>query len=169
MRRIGPAATAVLLATLVAVPVHAKDAVVHNEGTTFVPAVARVGQGDQVTWTIAGPHTVTDATGMDQYDRDLTPGGTFTRAFVAAGRYEYICKIHEGSGMRGRVDVPVTAAPSDGAFDVTWASRSGRERPWVYDVQVKPPGATQWAWWKRGVEGRRGMYVPLPRQDARAR
>ena len=161
MRRIGLTVTALAVGTLLAVPVHAEDAMVHNEGANFVPQVAQVGRGDQVTWTIAGPHTVTDATGMGQYDRDLSPGGSFTRAFVAAGRYHYICKFHVGSGMRGRIEVPVSAVDAEGrGFVVTWASQSGLNRPWVYDVQVKRPDSTQWTWWLRGVEARSRTYAP---------
>jgi plastocyanin len=68
----------------------------------FDPTTQRVAAGGTVTWTWAGSvgHNVTFATGMNSATQ---ASGTFSRAFPAAGSFDYECTIH--SGMIGTITV----------------------------------------------------------------
>ncbi len=107
----------------------------------FAPATVTVRQGEQVTWTFAGPdtnHSVTTQDGQPEaFDSDpgRTPtaldhlaGTTYARTFAVAGTIRYVCKVHPD--MRGTVvvqgqdDTPAdTTAPVLGPVRV---ERSGR-------------------------------------------
>lgn len=70
----------------------------------FTPASTAVAPGTTVTWTWNSggvQHNVT----FDDGQKSPTQGsGTYTRAFAAAGTYNYHCTIH-GAAMSGTVTV----------------------------------------------------------------
>ncbi len=109
-------AVLVLPATALAAPT-ARQAATANVRTVdfaFKPSFTRIEPGDSVTWTQAGAeiHNVTSqVTSPERFGSDdLLPGKTFTQAFPNAGRFPYICTIHEE--MRGVVQVgPDTVDP----------------------------------------------------------
>ena len=70
----------------------------------FNPSSTTVAVGTTVTWTWTGAsrHNVTFDDGPKSADQS---SGTFTRAFTAAGTYNYHCTIH-GTAMSGTVTVP---------------------------------------------------------------
>ena len=120
----------------------------------FKPRNVTIKWDGSVKWTFHGPtfHTVTDATGMSDYDSGLqNSGDTFTQPYDWAGTYPYRCTEHEG--MTGKVRVKMTGSilrGNRGKIFLSW----GGDPPdgFVTDVEVKPPGET-WTSWIEGSEG----------------
>lgn len=73
---------------------------VHDD--EFHPATVRIRRGGTVTWRWRGDnaHDVRFSSGRDARTRS---GGTWRRRFTKAGRYTYVCSLHEG--MTGEVVV----------------------------------------------------------------
>lgn len=87
----------------------------------FSPEEVRIKQGQSVRWvnTSSIVHTVTadpsealDPAAVQLPDEAqafdsgaLDPGETFTRTFNQPGTYQYVCIVHEGVRMTGRVVV----------------------------------------------------------------
>ena len=72
----------------------------------FAPQTLRVKAGTTVTWRNGGSQN------HDIRARDgsfvvgiLSPGQTYSFTFTKAGRYRYVCSIHEGDGMTGEIVV----------------------------------------------------------------
>jgi Tol biopolymer transport system component len=130
----------------------------------FDPATVSVGRGGTVVFAFVGPghHTATDSSGLDLYDSgSVVAGGPSTWfTFEAAGVYAFVCTPH--TGMGGRVEVPVRAAPrADGlhrTFTITWASADATGDH-VYDVRLRRPGKP-WKVWRSGVTMRSDSFVP---------
>lgn len=88
-----------------------------NENT-FSPSTVRIKPGDTVTWQYAGgtDHTVTSTTA--NWDKDTAVGPpailTFSTSYLfdSPGTYRYICKTHQGAGMKGTVIVEGRVSPS---------------------------------------------------------
>ncbi len=124
----------------------------------FDPATVPVRRGGTVVFDFVGGvhHTATDSSGLALYDSGpVAPDGpSMWFTFEAAGIYSFVCTPH--AGMGGRVSVPVRAAPASGGvrtrFTVVWASAEATG-DYVYDVQVRRPGAT-WTSWRRGITAR---------------
>jgi plastocyanin len=122
----------------------------------FVPSVKSVAQGGLIAWdfcTTTG-HNVVDATPMDLFDSGSGVLGDppFEFTYIAAGKYPYVCTFH--TGMAGTIKVKMDAQPETGlpttTFVLTWASTSA-PTGFVYDVQIRRPGAGHWRSWMRGV------------------
>lgn len=84
--------------------------VIHmTSGNQFRPARAEVPANATVVWVHDGgaPHDVTseDGTFSSGSPGSLTQGEEFAHTFREPGTYEYVCKVHEGSGMRGTIVV----------------------------------------------------------------
>jgi plastocyanin len=75
-----------------------------SSGLRFIPPEVTIKAGQTVEWrnTSIETHTVTGQ-GFDS--GAVKPGQVFSHTFPTAGRYEYICKPHNGMGMRGVVVV----------------------------------------------------------------
>jgi plastocyanin len=87
----------------------------------FEPAAVTVARGTTVAWRndSAVAHTVTADPARAQTagnvqlpasaepfgSESVQPGQTFTRQLTAVGEYRYVCRIHEGAGMVGRITV----------------------------------------------------------------
>jgi plastocyanin len=74
----------------------------------FSPRTVRVRVRGRVTWVWKGdnPHNVTFRRvpkGASKRRASTRTSGRFTRSFGKAGRYRYVCTIHEDIGMRGTV------------------------------------------------------------------
>jgi plastocyanin len=130
----------------------------------YSPDPITVRQGSSAHWDFEGPstHTATDDTGMGLYDSGFqTPGGEASFTFVAAGTYAYHCRVHDF--MTGTVKVPLKVAPNTGGtgttFTVTWASAIA-PAGFVFDVQIRRPGASTFANWKIGRTARNASFVP---------
>jgi plastocyanin len=82
-------------------------ATVQVADNSFNPTSATVAAGGTVTWQWAGAtgHNVTWVTASTNSPTQAT--GTYTRAFSAAGSYDYYCTLHgtATTGMRGTVTV----------------------------------------------------------------
>jgi hypothetical protein len=130
----------------------------------FDPATVAVGRGGTVVFDFVGPahHTATDSSGLQLYDSGSAgaggPSTWFT--FEAAGIYSFVCTPH--TGMGGRVEVPMRAAPRSGGlhrtFTITWASADATG-DLVYDVRVRRPGKP-WKLWRSGVTMRSDSFLP---------
>lgn len=80
------------------------------EGSAFNVSNLEVSAGTEVTWTNKSSvdHTVTSGNrggddAGDLFDRDLSPGQTFSYTFENAGSYDYFCRFH--AGMAAEVTV----------------------------------------------------------------
>ncbi len=131
------------------------DVAISVQDNSFTPKSPIDSRGGAVRWTFNGPseHTATDRSGMALFDSGPTgPGGSYTVAFVGAGKYLYGCTIHPE--MAGSIRVPIDASPPTGSistsFFVTWAAEDA-PAGFVYDVQIRRPGASRWAPWMNGV------------------
>ena len=93
-----------------------KDAAVVEMTTwlSFDPPTVEITAGDAVEWRNTSPftHTVTSAGGINNaagaegFDSGpIGPGEVFRHSFLKAGAFDYVCKPHEGHGMRGTVVV----------------------------------------------------------------
>lgn len=73
----------------------------------FNPMVAKVPAGSTVVWVHAGgaPHDVQGDGFSSGPAGGMREGDEFEHTFAEAGRYEYHCKVHEGSGMKGTIVV----------------------------------------------------------------
>jgi hypothetical protein len=78
---------------------------------SFSPDTVRINPGDSVSWTNNGAFTHTSTSGVNGVwdslwdSGDLTPGATFVRGFAANGTFNYFCRHHWPSGMKGVVVV----------------------------------------------------------------
>lgn len=76
-------------------------------GDRFSPSALTVHVGDSVLVTdkdAAAPHTFTiSALGVDS--GTMSQGDTFRYTFRRAGRFTFVCSIHQGFGMTGTVTV----------------------------------------------------------------
>ncbi len=130
----------------------------------FDPATVAVRRGGTVVFDFVGPahHTATDSSGLQLYDSgSIGAGGPSTWfTFESAGIYSFVCTPH--TGMGGRVEVPMQAAPRAGGlhrtFTITWASADATGDH-VYDVRVRRPGKP-WKLWRSGVTMRSGSFLP---------
>jgi plastocyanin len=110
------ALTLVLPATAAAEPGarQAASASVRVADFLFKPSFTRIEPGDSVTWTFVGPDVHNATSQFSSPERftsdDQLPGKSYTRVFPNAGRFPYICTIHEE--MTGVVQVgPDTVDP----------------------------------------------------------
>ena len=137
-----------------------------NSGGTFFfsPKSANVQQGSTALWTNTGTvnHTTTADTTMPvTWDSGtLAPGGTFSFAFTAAGKYTYHCNFHVSLGMVGTISVPVRATPPSGPagtmFTITVATANATGTL-VYDIQMKVPGGT-FRPWMTGITAKSAIF-----------
>lgn len=162
-RRTTTRATAVLLSTAIAVAVVAEGVAtgvtvgVSVRDFSFQPATVTAPRGATVKWSFQGPtytHSATDSSGMVLFDSGLRrPGTTYSSTFKAAGRYAYVCKVHP-TIMKGTVAVPITATPANGTltttFTIVWSSTPPAPG-FVFDVQVRRPGASAFAPFRPGT------------------
>ena len=132
--------------------------------TAFTPRNATGAQGGSSLWTFQGPgtHDVTDKSGMAMFGSgSKAPGGTYSFTFQGAGTYAYHCSLHRTTHS-GKIRVPVQASPSRGtratAFTVTWAAATAPSG-YVYDIQIKRPGATGFVSWKTAQTVRSASFT----------
>jgi hypothetical protein len=129
----------------------------------FLPPTTKAGLGLTTVWqlptTNAAAQAVADATGMTQFDSGTrAPGGSFVYPFAAAGTYTVSDPV---SGYSSKVKVPVSAPGSATVrqpFTVKWASTPATTG-FVFDVQIRPPGAAAWSAWRTGATTTSAAYV----------
>lgn len=113
------AAAALGAAAFLVVPVFSASAedqtvlVGENNENKFTPATVRIRPGDTVTWQWAGgtDHTVTSTTANWNKDNAVGfPSLSLNTQYLfdAPGTYRYVCKTHQGAGMKGTVVVEGT-------------------------------------------------------------
>ena len=120
--------------------------------------------GTSVEWTNHGTtnHTVTDSTGMGLFGSGtIKPGGTYTVPFTAACVYKYKDTLH--TTLTGTVKAPVLVSPDSGTTSTTFTIQWATVPPaagFVYDVQIKRPGATAFSNWIMGTSTMSSSFVP---------
>lgn len=143
-------AGAVAVVPMVAAPAAAsvpRTASVSVTQSGFTPARVTVGYGGKVTWHFQqGTHSVTDSSPLHLFDSGARPAGsTYSRTFINSGTFAYRSTV--GTGIAGKVAVPVTAKPATGTRTTLFAVRWGSDyTPTGYNeqVQMKEPGARSW-------------------------
>lgn len=128
--------------------------------TGFDPIPVRIRRGGTVVWENSGPsaHEVVDETGLELFSLPMPAPGFGSHAFIAAGRYRYVCATHPT--LSGSVSVPITSARIKGSpvkIDVTWASEAAPDG-FAYDVQVRRPDG-RWRLWKDDVSRASAVYL----------
>ena len=104
--------SALLVALLMAVALSSAAQVsVSIVDFAFSPDTVRVNPGDSVVWTNNGTFMHTSTSGVNGVwdslwdSGDLVHGATFVHGFPAAGTFNYFCRHHWPSGMKGVVVV----------------------------------------------------------------
>ena len=127
---------------------------------TFQPSTVEIAAGETVEWrnasnivhtVTANPASASDSSfvslppGVQPFDSGpIAAGGTFSRTFDVAGRYDYFCIPHQTMGMRGTVIVSETAGggPADPIPDAIGASTVQVRLARVLDGLVAPNWGT---------------------------
>ncbi len=82
---------------------------VQVQNNVFSPSVASIAVGGTVTWSWTGNgHNVTSTGSPSFAPNSATASSPFTHGpltFNTAGTYQYVCTIHQGTGMTGSVVV----------------------------------------------------------------
>ena len=80
-----------------------------TSGNRFSPASAKVPVGATVVWEHMGgaPHDVQAEDGAFSSGPvgGMREGDEFPYTFEEAGTFEYVCHVHQGSGMKGTITV----------------------------------------------------------------
>lgn len=160
---------------------------VNYEGIT--PEVVNVLRGGLVQWDFArGPgdfyyrrrYTVSDPLGFVRLKDNLMNEGHRAVRFFAAGTFPYKVEaqkrpngndaffppVTHHARIQSRMRVSKYKVLKDAQVTVSWASKAAPPA-FVYDVQIKRPGADSFVDWKNGVAnanvtfrpGQRGTYV----------
>lgn len=149
LRSLAALAAAVLLA--LPAPGAAATVTVGMETLSFSPARRTADRGTTIRWEngSGADHDVHATAPAGWFSSGapggMDPGATFSHAFPAAGTYTYICRVHSGAGMNGRILVPVTLARLTGPVRVriTVATEIAPDG-WRHEIQARRPGGTAW-------------------------
>lgn len=122
----------------------------------FIPDPAKAKVGQTVRWVnaVIAHHTTTGAAPLSLWDSgEMLYKERFDFTFTAAGRYPYLCTLHErydmvsSVGVRDRADPP--SGPVGTIFTITVATIPAPS-DYIYDVQKWEPGGV-WQDWMMGV------------------
>jgi plastocyanin len=144
MRR-AAATLAVVLSLAIAPAAQAATVGVAMQDNYFSPNPVTVAPGDTVNWTNRGrrDHTVT-STSIYRFDSGRkAPGGTFPKAFTAAGAFGYLCVFH--SGMTGTVRVRMLATKIAARSWTLRVASATAPSGFQYQVFIKRPGASSFS------------------------
>jgi len=136
----------------------------------FVKKVAPLrSQGETVSWLMMNPglHGIADSTGMQLFGFGPSGGpspvpmgeqSSFT--FEWAGIYAYGDPFHPSS--KGKVRVPMDVQLVPGTTDQARVAWAAGDAPggFVFDVQVKQPGAPGYLDWRVGTTALNGVFGP---------
>jgi streptogramin lyase len=128
----------------------------------FVGGTLSASQGRLVLWSFMGSsaQNVTDSTGMGLFaSANRSPVNYYYFVSNAAGTYPYVDTLHPA--VTGTISVPMTAAPGPtaGTYTLTWASAAAPAN-FVFDVQMKAPGATTWTPLVSGTTATAQAFTP---------
>jgi len=102
---------------------------------SFVPDTARINAGDSVIWTNndALSHTSTSGSngvGDSLWDSGtMSHGATFVHGFSANGTFNYFCRFHWMSGMKGVVAVGTGGVSESSDFAINQAHLTSAPNP----------------------------------------
>jgi plastocyanin len=114
--------------------------------------------GDTVQWhfTSKGKQSVRDRSGLDLFDSGVKSAEFhYAFTFFSAGRF---LARHSPSSDRQRISIPLEATRSTEDIELRWATE-GRAG-YVFDVQVKEPGADSFETLYDGTESLEATYDP---------
>ncbi len=128
----------------------------------FVGGTLSAPPGRVVLWTFMGAtaQNVTDSTGMGLFaSANRSAVNYYYFVSNAAGTYPYTDTLHPA--LTGTISVPMTAAPGPtaGTYTLTWASAAPATN-FVFDVQMKAPGATTWTPLVSGTTATAQTFTP---------
>ena len=125
------------------------------------PASVQVARGKIVVWINddAVPHRVKDG-GLGLVDTGaLAPAGWGIATYGWAGTFDW----RLDGVIAGSVRVPVTVSPAQGTeatdYIVTWATAAAPVG-YVYDVQIRKPGADTWVAWRPDTTAASSAFHP---------
>jgi streptogramin lyase len=134
------------------------------------PLVNLSHQGVKMHWMVQAPgtHGIADASGMNLFGFSpasglpvpVPIGSSVTFQFNWAGTFPYDDPF-DAAGPGGQVSVPIKVARVAGApgANVTWASGDA-PAGYGFDVQIRPPGSTDWITWQSGVTSLSAPFGP---------
>lgn len=139
---------------LVFTRVNSAIVVINQSGSTFSPKNVTVNVGDVIKWVWSGgTHTTTSTTipqGATSWDAELTSTSTtFEYTVTVAGKYSYVCTIHESMGMVG----------SFTTSDITSVEESR-----LNDFKIFPNPASSIVKLPEGLKGKIQLYNILGRE-----
>lgn len=111
---------------LAAMPAVAAQVQVSMVDFAFNPDSVNISPGDTVQWTNNGYYAHTSTSGVNGVpdgrwnSGDVSPGGSYSRAFDSSGTFHYFCMHHYPSGMVGVIYVNST-----GVGDSRYSAVSG--------------------------------------------
>jgi plastocyanin len=120
---------------------------ISTSGFTFTPNLLTVLQGEEITLSIGGGHTMTEVSEATWNANQNTSNGGFnfssgnhTLTLNTPGTYYYVCQPHAGMGMKGRIVVEInTGLPQH-------ANRAQIQvfpNPATTEVQINAPASNQ--------------------------
>ena len=158
LRSLGPASMVAASVLALAAPAWSADVNVSIVNFKFVPAVATVQAGDNLTWTNNG-NALHDSTSGDPADPNpgalwdsgfLSPGDSFSRTFEASDTSDYFCSVHptqmfgkvyvNGTGVQGTL-IPSETTITGGKMNSTLylLNFTGGSQQANVQVKVKTP------------------------------
>ena len=157
--------TGLLAGTLVALgaaaaPAAATTHTVTVMNMTFMNGTQTVHLGDSVVWSFQDaptPHTTTSNQLFWRSSQHTT--GTYTVPMRFAGRFAYHCEVHPD--MTGAITVPlVHSGSSTAGYTLRWSSASTTPTSRAFEVMVKIPGTTTWAYLRKASRLATQFYNP---------
>jgi plastocyanin len=169
-RKVAPLGLVLILA-LQGVADAAPAGSVKIQNFAFSPATGTGPLGTKVTWT--NKETYEHTTTNDTTNPDGSPGvglwsspllgfnDTYSFTFRAAGHFTYHCTPH--SFMTAEVKVKPKAQPTGGGVGDTFTIQVATQDPpaaFVFDIQMKAPGDTEFQAWMPGSTTMSAEFVP---------
>jgi streptogramin lyase len=136
----------------------------------FIPNIARPGnQGETVSWLSLNPglHSIVDRSGLGLFGYSpsggpipIGIGQTFSFRFDWAGTYKFGDPYEQGA--RGRVEVPIVAAPLPGSTDTAQVAWASGDAPggYAFHVQILVPGNSEFTDWQSGTTALAAQFGP---------
>ena len=130
----------------------------------FTPPRSVGTEGGTVDWTFdpanSQSHEVVDGSLGLFNSGQKAPGTSFAFTFESAGTYLVVDPIHVESS---KVLVPAVATPKSGGvgtqFTISWSAKSAKPG-FVFDVQIKRPGSTEFVDWMTDQIVRTSTFAP---------
>jgi hypothetical protein len=145
-------------------PIPITNSTITVDDTGFTPASIKVRQRQEVKWEFLGTteQSVIDDSLFGAFGSGIEPvGGAYAATFYDAGTFPI---FEPTTSQTGKVQVKLRIDPNSGpvgtSFKVAWSSRKKLPSSFLFDVQKKLPGATEWVYHLRGVTDKKMTIAP---------